>query len=129
MRIIIPNRRLSALSGLGILLLAIAVFGWGIKYKLSLYDAPGSFSTHIAQAKLLSQRERPVTARTADSAHVSTPPFHLSSFHPTILATAIIFDLHLVVALRYATMAVASSRQQRCANSSFFSFRPPPISA
>jgi hypothetical protein len=126
MRINSPNRRIPALTSMGIFFLAIAVFGWGIKYKLSLYDAPGSFSTHITQAKLLSQKERPVRDGVVDSAHAASPMLQSSFFYPALFAVALIFGLHLVAALHSATITVDDSRQQRCASSSFFSFRPPP---
>lgn len=125
-----PKRRISAaLTGMGILFLAIAVFGWGIEYKLSLYDAPESFSTHIAQAKLLSQKERPITDSIVDSVQVASPLPQSSLFNPALLAAAFVFGLHLVEVLRSAAITVDGSRQQRCACSSFFSFRPPPVSA
>ena len=38
--------------------LVFAVFGWGLQYKLSLYDAPDSISHVVPQAKLLSNEER-----------------------------------------------------------------------
>jgi hypothetical protein len=115
--------------GLGILLLAIAVFGWGIKYKLSLYDAPGSFSTHIAQAKLLSQKERPVAHTAVDSARAASPQGYSSILGAAIWAATFIFTLQLAVALRCATLTADGLLRPRFAHSSFFSFRPPPITA
>jgi len=38
--------------------LAIAVFTWGLQYKLSLYDPPHSRSHQIPEAKLLSRNEQ-----------------------------------------------------------------------
>ena len=129
MRINIPNRRVSTLAGLGILVLAIAVFGWGIKYKLSLYDAPGSFSTHVAQAKLLSQKERPVAHTVVDSARVASLLPRSSILYAAMWAATLIFALHLVVALRSATVTADGSLRQRFVHLSFFSFRPPPVTA
>lgn len=43
--------------GVSILLLALAVFGWGLHSKLSLYHLRASETTPIA--KLISERERP----------------------------------------------------------------------
>jgi hypothetical protein len=129
MRTNIPNRRISALTGMGILFLAFAVFGWGIKYKLSLYDAPGSLLAHIPHAKLLSQKERPVTDSVVDSVPAASPLPQSSIFNPAILAVGLMLALHLAVALRSVTIMVDDSRQQRSTNSSFFSFRPPPVSA
>src|SRR5450631_865996 len=59
MRLNFPNRRYFSLTSIGILVLTIAVFGWGLQYKLSLYHQSASHSASIAQAKLLSQKERP----------------------------------------------------------------------
>jgi hypothetical protein len=42
----------------GLALLGLCVFAWGLKYKLSLYDAPQAVSHHMAAAKLLSGKER-----------------------------------------------------------------------
>jgi len=38
--------------------LAIAVFAWGLQYKLSLYDPPHSNSHGMPEAKLLSRNEQ-----------------------------------------------------------------------
>jgi len=129
MRIAIPNRRLSALTGMGILFLAFAVLGWGIKYKLSLYDAPGNFSSQTPHAKLLSQKERPVTDSVVDSVPAASPLPESLIFNLTILAVALMFGLHMAVALCSATIPVYESRQQRSAHATYFSFRPPPVSA
>jgi hypothetical protein len=45
--------------GVSILLLALAVFGWGLHSKLSLYHARARASETLPIAKLLSERERP----------------------------------------------------------------------
>jgi hypothetical protein len=51
--------------GISILLLALAVFGWGLHSKLSLYHLRASETAPIA--KLLSERERPTdTAQHCD---------------------------------------------------------------
>jgi hypothetical protein len=44
--------------GVSILLLALAVFGWGLHSKLSLYHIRAGASEAVPIAKLLSQRER-----------------------------------------------------------------------
>src|SRR5215471_12241846 len=38
--------------------LALAVFAWGLQYKLSLYDPPQAVSHQIPEAKLLSKEEQ-----------------------------------------------------------------------
>ena len=45
--------------GVSILLLALAVFGWGLHSKLSLYKLRARASETLPVAKLLSERERP----------------------------------------------------------------------
>ena len=45
--------------GVSILLLALAVFGWGLHSKLSLYHIRARTSETAPIAKLLSERERP----------------------------------------------------------------------
>lgn len=50
-----PNLSRFSFAFLG---LAIAVFAWGLQYKLSLYDPPHSISHQIPEAKLLSRNEQ-----------------------------------------------------------------------
>ena len=40
-------------------MLCMAIFGWGLQYKLSLYEGSKSISHLAPAAKLLSQKERP----------------------------------------------------------------------
>jgi hypothetical protein len=44
------------------LVLAMAVFGWGLHYKLSLYHTAAPATERQPEAKLLSQKERPQAA-------------------------------------------------------------------
>ncbi len=56
--------------GVSILLLALAVFGWGLHSKLSLYHIRARASETAPIAKLLSERERPMdTAQHSDVNH------------------------------------------------------------
>jgi formate hydrogenlyase subunit 3/multisubunit Na+/H+ antiporter MnhD subunit len=59
MRLIPKNSRTWNAFVLLILGLAIAVFAWGLRYKLSLYETAPPSSHHVVLAKLLSNRERP----------------------------------------------------------------------
>ena len=69
--------------GVSILLLAFAVFGWGLHSKLSLYHARARASQTAPIAKLLSERERPTdTAQHSDVNH--------ADLHRTALASAVI---------------------------------------
>jgi hypothetical protein len=51
--------RSKGLCGLafGLVVLGICVFGWGLRYKLSLYDPPHSVDRRMPEAKLLSGKE------------------------------------------------------------------------
>ncbi len=53
------NRHRAVLLPLGLLMLSMAVFGWGLQYKLSLYQGKDSITHLTPAAKLLSQKERP----------------------------------------------------------------------
>lgn len=47
--------------GFGLVLLGCAVFAWGLRYKLSLYQPPHTASRHMPEAKLLTGKERGVS--------------------------------------------------------------------
>jgi hypothetical protein len=62
--------------GVSVLLLALAVIGWGLHSKLSLYHIRARDSETAPIAKLLSERERPVDAAQhcyADDADLLVP--------------------------------------------------------
>jgi len=50
-----------AKPALFLVMLALAVFGWGLHYKLSLYRSRSHLARPAQAAKLLSQKERPVS--------------------------------------------------------------------
>jgi hypothetical protein len=58
------NRCRAVLLPIGLLMLGMAVFGWGLQYKLSLYKGKDSVSHLAPVAKLLSQKERPAPGQT-----------------------------------------------------------------
>jgi hypothetical protein len=113
--------------GLAVFLLGFAVFFWGLGYKLSLYDLPGNPSTHIAHAKLLSQKER--------SASVTALNL-VSPVAPTV--SKIVFSVFLIAALCLSKLSMQLVRvllghnvdikRGKTSLSAFFSFRPPPVS-
>ena len=118
--------RTSIQLAMGVVFLALAVFGWGIKYKISLYDPPRNVSTHMSQAKLLSQKERPVSSGNLDSVH--PPPLQAQS---SIAYPAFLMALLLgspFIASRWILTEATGHRscRQRWSNSIYFSFRPPP---
>jgi len=45
----------------GLVLLGCAVFAWGLRYKLSLYESPRATYRHMPEAKLLTGKERTVS--------------------------------------------------------------------
>jgi hypothetical protein len=57
------NHCRAVLLTVGLLMLCMAVFGWGLQYKLSLYKGKDSVSHLAPVAKLLSQKERPAAGQ------------------------------------------------------------------
>jgi hypothetical protein len=64
--------------GVSILLLALAVFGWGLHSKLSLYHVRAGVSEAVPIAKLLSERERP--SDTAEHCDLNPGDLHAVAF-------------------------------------------------
>jgi hypothetical protein len=127
MRVSTKKCRTSIRIVLGIIFLALAVFGWGVKYKISLYDPPGSISTHMSHAKLLSQKERPAPSSDLDLVRPPLLPPQSSILFPTFLVAAIVLGSSITISLTMLREATDDdSRRQRRSNSIYFSFRPPP---
>ena len=128
MRISTKKCRTSIRVVLGIVFLALAVFGWGVKYKISLYDPPGSISTHMSHAKLLSQKERPIPSGDLDLARPPLLQPQSSLLFPTFLIAAIVLGSDIAAISLWMLVEVTDdgSRRQRRSNSIYFSFRPPP---
>lgn len=109
-----------------VLILAFAVCSWGLRYKLSLYHAAGARPA-VPAAKLLSQKERPVSFNDVDSVRPVSPQSKSSIFFPTIVLAAIVFGSYLVLLRWIRTVTTDEGcRQQNCAKSHCFSPRPPP---
>src|ERR1700730_5394432 len=126
MRIVSPHRRASAITMFAILFVAFTVLGWGTGYKLSLYDPPGSPSTIIPAAKLLSQKERPSTAKVTAQLVPAAPVQKTTNYYPAIVFVALIFSLRLPISTWVRVTTEHDSIAQRSAHTIFFSFRPPP---
>jgi hypothetical protein len=112
------NRRQAVLLPVGLLMLCMAVFGWGLQYKLSLYKSKDSISHSAPEAKLLSQKERPVAVLA--SVHPQPVPAW-----PAILL--VVLTLGLLQAARSfdsATREAAWPPLQGCLRALFI--RPPP---
>jgi hypothetical protein len=119
-----PNLPQLTLFLLGV---AVAVFTWGLQYKLSLYDPPQSISHEIPQAKLLSKDQQATVSEIALlSANTSTKPAY-TLFWTMILVFLLASNrLYMPAA---GPMERAAKRPWRisCGPSlNAFFFRPPP---
>jgi hypothetical protein len=117
------NTRKWNVFALSIMALAIAVFAWGLNYKLSLYESAAPPPSHVTVAKLLSNRERPAdTALTVERA-----------ITPTLLLFAVAFTAFASLLLdqkRQSRWVLQRARNSRPRVLPLFShqilFRPPP---
>jgi hypothetical protein len=122
----ITSRRGSFRLVVIVFLLAVGVFLWGLKYKLSLYDSPRSASSmSVPQAKLLSQKERPPASQVDSSSLPSRPEFSLIAVSALLIA-AVWPSIHAVQLIPTWLAANEDTRHRTHLRSSFFSFRPPP---
>jgi hypothetical protein len=129
MRVSITNRRISTLAAMGVFILACAVFGWGLQYKMSLYGPTNGLSTSIPHAKLLSQKERHISSLDEVSIHSASLQPQSSMFNALLLIAVLAMSLRpLAMKWMQAASVQASSRHQRRAYLNYFSFRPPPAS-
>ncbi|OJV41760.1 MAG: hypothetical protein BGO25_19095 [Acidobacteriales bacterium 59-55] len=105
-----------------IALLALAVFSWGVRYKLSLYNP----DAHMSAAKLLSQRERPATSETlklATDPLVNSGPVTLFALAMGVMLTGLCI-LNTNLPLKDAWHQAQIPKQPE---RTFFFFRPPPV--
>jgi hypothetical protein len=117
------RRRKSHWMIVTIAVLAFAVFSWGVRYKLSLYNPV----THMSAAKLLSQRERPATFEATKLAADPLPDYGA--------ATMFVFTIGALLARFWSPKAAAVRNltswdvipRQLSQNFSYFFFRPPPV--
>lgn len=111
--------------------LAIAVFAWGLQYKLSLYDAPGSTSRQIPEAKLLSGNEQSAVAESPLMKTANTSPGVMPGLLFTVLTS---FLVGLGIASARIADRVSQERTRpwcvaRRSGLAAFFFRPPPVLA
>jgi hypothetical protein len=110
--------------------LILAVFSWGVQYKLSLYDIPAKKSVSLPHAKLLSQKERPRAL--SESASNTTQE---SEGRSTTLFVCVFLAFLGTISLSPALQGLSSrdtfpsDRSDRRPHLSFFFFRPPPALA
>jgi hypothetical protein len=105
-----------------IAMLALAVFSWGVRYKLSLYNP----ATHMSAAKLLSQRERPATSentRLAADPAVTPVPITLFAFAMGVMLAGL-WSQKPAFSPRDIWRQAQLPKQP---SQTFFFFRPPPI--
>lgn len=126
----LPSRRVRTLHMLGMLLLAVSVFAWGLQYKMSLYNTSSDSGASAApHAKLLSQKERPPSPLgvASPSSDLTQYPSQLLASSTIFLFVAVLFVLSAVDVLHARRLHLASALPcQRFAALDFFSFRPPP---
>jgi len=124
----ITSRCTYTIRAVGILIVAFAVFGWGLHYKMSLYDSPSSHSTAVPHAKLLSQKERPAASTDAGSIRLQSQRQPPSIFYPRVVLSANLTGLPIAAPRWTQTWpTVWNARQRQIATTNFFSFRPPPV--
>ena len=109
--------------------LALAVFLWGLHYKISKYDIQGSASHRPIPVKLLSQNEQPYRE---GSFLVNRPPEAIGSmliFTPQSFLWLLFVQVCLLRAVPACTKRrVSRIRRVRPSTAlTIFFFRPPPI--
>jgi hypothetical protein len=120
------NRRLLSRFSLIFLGLGLAVFAWGLQYKLSLYDPPHSVAHQMPEAKLLSKNEQ-ASASESQFAYQVKAKILFALICPLFLFLLRTFDLKIGPAWshhqreRKRPWRIFSS-----ANLYAFFFRPPP---
>jgi hypothetical protein len=104
-----------------IAMLTFAIFSWGVRYKVSLYN-PGA---HMSAAKLLSQRERPATSESARLA--ADPAVNLEPVTFFALAMGVMLAWLWSLKPVFSPRTVHHrSRLPKQPGQTFFFFRPPP---
>jgi hypothetical protein len=114
---------------LGFVALALAVFTWGLGYKLSLYDPPQAKSHEIPQAKLLSKNEQAIAVQSPllkDAKDPSTTVRKVLS--AVVLLFAVTLGLPMAPTFHRNVLDTGTPCPPRrfAALTSFF-FRPPPV--
>ena len=114
------------LQWMTVVLVVFAVFSWGVQYKLSLYNWPARSTAAAPQAKLLSQKERPVAVPVG---LVGNAPDRLKAISPYVCAlVGWIAALALPGTLRRSIFTAKSEFVSKNSSQhlSYFFFRPPP---
>ncbi len=116
---------------LGFVALALAVFTWGLGYKLSLYDPPQAKSHEIPQAKLLSKNEQAIAVQSPllkDAHDPSTAPSRVLAKVEMLLMATVAIPTIPAFRRRVLELDAPSPLRHLAALYCFF-FRPPPVLA
>ena len=118
------KRYCAFLLSFGLLALSMAVFGWGLQYKLSLYQGKSSVAHLTPEAKLLSQKERPLVGQVQSTRPVEPPAFPI---FPALLLVTLAAACGQAAARYTRTGSLEKSRAPlpACVHALFF--RPPPV--
>jgi hypothetical protein len=116
--------RRAVLLPLGLLMLSLAVFGWGLQYKLSLYQSKNSINHLTPEAKLLSQKERPAATQGLVARSPEVPAF---PFVAAFVLVAVASFLRRAAARYLRTGSMEKSRPSRPPCLQALYFRPPPV--
>jgi hypothetical protein len=116
------KRRCAFLLSFGLLVLSMAVFGWGLQYKLSLYQGKTAHLT--PEAKLLSQKERPLVAPVLSTRPVEPPAFPI---FPALLMVTLAGASRQAAARYTRTASIEKARAPLPACMRALFFRPPPV--
>jgi hypothetical protein len=118
------KRHCAFLLSFGLLTLSMAVFGWGLQYKLSLYQTKSSVAHLTPEAKLLSQKERPLVGQVQSTRPVEPPAF---AVFPALLIVTLAAASCRAAARYTRTGSLEKSRAPlpACVHAIFF--RPPPV--
>jgi hypothetical protein len=108
--------------------LAIAVFAWGLQYKLSLYDPPQAASRTMPQAKLLSreQQNAEVESPFAQSDETAMGTACAAVFSLLFFGFFLFTDLTAPLSALKQQEADRPWRLRQAASLNPFFFRPPP---
>ena len=114
---------------LGMLLLGLAVMGWGLHDKLSLYTPP-NVPPVSAKAKLLSEQERPngTVAAAALSEPACEPAAPVATLH-AIAMVSLLMTAPRAARPALASMSAAVSRPPLLLQAGNTARRPPPARA
>jgi hypothetical protein len=122
------NVRGSVLLRVAVVLLCLAVFCWGLHYKMSLYRTGSSPLQQASPAKLWTGDRS--SSGLQDAVWSAAPRFHaVEGSHPAGFVLVFIllpFMANGRVFWPDADLCPAGNRQRLSSHSAFFFFRPPP---